>query len=207
VVTPGLSPAADASTMHTWSNVGDGMRVYDLRVDPFRQARLAVPGRADRDWLHQMVRGVALTSRWDPIVVRPVLPPRSALADLMRLDTVDCALSATAARALGDLLEGHAELLPLGGLPPSYSLLNVTTVIDALDLAEAKVAYTADGRLDRVVRHAFVPRLVRGVPLLKLPQRPRSAIYVNQDFVDRVAEAELTGFSFGSPLWTDEPRD
>jgi hypothetical protein len=181
------------------------MRVYDLRVDPSSRERLDVPARAERDWLHQMVRGLPLTTRWQPIVVRPLVPAHGTLKDLMPVDTVDRALSVTAVRALGDLLEGHAELLPLGGVPPGYSLLNVTTVLDALDLAEAKVTYSADGRLDRVVRHAFVPRLIRGVPVFKLPQRPRSAVYVSQAFVDRVAEAELSGFVFGAPLWTDEP--
>jgi hypothetical protein len=179
------------------------MRVYDLRLEE-GIASLAVPGRADRDWLHQMVRGVSLASRWHPIVVEPIVPEGRGLTDVMPLDTVDLALSATAARALLDVVEGFAEALPLGGYPAGYSLFNVTHVVDALDLDRSKVTYTADGRIDKIVQHAFVPEKLRRVPVFKLPQRPRSSVYVTDPFVDRVTQAELRGFAFGTPLWTDE---
>ncbi len=179
------------------------MRVYDLRLELEGVGALAVPGRADRDWLQEMVRGVPLADRWHPIVVEPVLPAGAAITDCLPLEAVDRALSATAARALAATLEGFAELLPLAGTPTGYSLLNVTRVIDALDLRASKVTYTADGQLDRVVTHVFSAGRLRGVPAFKIPQRPRSTIYVTDVFADIVAEAELTGFSLATPLWSD----
>lgn len=178
--------------------------MYDLRLDLEGVGSLTVPGRADRDWLQEKVRGVPLAGRWHPIVVEAVVPAGAALTDCMPLGSVDRALSATAARALRETLEGSAELLPLTGAPTGYSLLNVTRVVDALDPVASKVTYTADGQLDRIVTHVFAADRLRGAPVFKIPQRPRSTIYVTGVIADLVAEAGLTGFGLRTPVWTDE---
>lgn len=101
---------------------------------------------------------------------------------------------------LGDCIQA----LPLNfdeGQSAGYSLVNITHVIDALDVAASDIQYFDDGALWRVNTYSFKPELVREQWIFKIPQAPYKA-FVTDRFVDRVRQAGLSGFDF-ELVWSD----
>lgn len=114
---------------------------------------------------------------------------------------------ARALEALGDLLEGRGELLPLDVQDDEeeYRLFNVTRVSDALDEDQSELKrFSSDGRIMRVVRFAFDADRLAGETIFKLVQRPNYN-YVTEVFRERAEAAALTGFRWREPVWQAAP--
>ena len=98
-----------------------------------------------------------------------------------------------AAERLQPLLVGNGELLPLLCDEGSFFAYNVTTVLDALDIEKSIVIRFADGGIQDVIRHEFVPEKLIS-PIFKIPQVPD--VFVTDEFQDAVIKHELEGFHF-----------
>ena len=114
-------------------------------------------------------------------------------------------MSARAADALRDLIEGRVELLPLDveGGDELYAV-NVLRVSDALDeeASEVKRFPNDPSRIMRIVRHVFDPERLAGETMFRLPQKPRGRAYITDVFTDRVRETGLRGLELDDPVWT-----
>ena len=91
--------------------------------------------------------------------------------------------SARAAAALRQIIGADGELLPVIAPGGEWFALNVTTVTDALDEQRSEIErFTSSGRPRRVTR-------------FRLGLFPDGVTYVRDAFVERIAEAGLTGFA------------
>lgn len=99
----------------------------------------------------------------------------------------------------------YAQELPLDFDERSYSLLNITRVIDALDESRSELyRFPSSGRVGDILRYVFKTELVKDEFIFKIPQLPRNAVFVTNRFVEIVTEAGLTGFDF-QLLWAADP--
>jgi len=127
-------------------------------------------------------------------------------APVMKLDTTDRTysdfpwlgehapiLKKPAVDALAPVLVEYGQLLPLKG--EEVWLLNVTTILDALDQEESRIAYFDNGDILDIERPVFREEKIGTAEFFKLPIRA-SAVYVTGGFVERVRRAELRGVSF-----------
>jgi hypothetical protein len=110
--------------------------------------------------------------------------------------------SSRAIHALGDLLEGHGEILPTTIEGEQYFLFNVTKVIDALDEANSEVIrYVGSAKVLRIPRYIFSAEKLTGIVIFKIPHFYR--VFVTDSFVERVKSAGLKGFWFPR-LWSTD---
>jgi hypothetical protein len=102
---------------------------------------------------------------------------------------------------LGEILEENGEILTLSCTEGEYFAFNVATSIDALDESLSDIRrFESSGRIMRAVRYAFFGDRLKGAAIFKVPQIPRSEVYVTDRFQKVVIDNHLTGFDFAS-LW------
>jgi hypothetical protein len=108
-----------------------------------------------------------------------------------------------AVEGLRPMLEAHGEVLPLATDDESeLFVLNVTTVLDALDDDRSIVErFPGSDRIMRIKKVAFRPAIVRDVDIFRLPHRA-SPTYVSRRFVDAFNNAALVGLDF-SLVWSE----
>jgi hypothetical protein len=111
--------------------------------------------------------------------------------------------SRRAITALGDLLEGNGEALPITCDSEEYFLFNVTRVVDSLDEPNSEIVrFEGSSRVLNIHNYAFFREKLFGFSIFKIPQLLRN-IFVTDIFVKRVKSAGLKGFWFPR-VWSSE---
>ena len=112
------------------------------------------------------------------------------------------ALAERGLEVLGELIDGHAQTLPLQiDEGPAAWLLNVTTLSDALDEEASEIKRFRDGRFMKPVTYVFDPGRLEGLTIFKLRQQPMSTVLVTGAVVRRIRDAGLTGGDL-TQVWT-----
>ncbi|MDX8460557.1 imm11 family protein [Mesorhizobium humile] len=140
---------------------------------------------------------------WEPPVMRRVEEGERLYSDFPWLGEHAPLLRQPAVDALAAALRPYGELVALRG--EKVWLLNVTTVIDALDEARSQIVRFEDGDILAIERYAFDAESIGSSEVFKLPMRA-SPVFVNEVFVDRVRKAGLRNVSF-EPVWTSGTTD
>lgn len=146
-----------------------------------------------REW-HPM----SLANLWKPPKVKGRVAPYQ---DFPGIDMVLPAFSRRACDALRDFLVPNGELLPLDSKSGEYCFYNITTVVDALDLARSKCDFWCDPPTTAVDVDYFAfhaERLV-GTSIFRIVELPVYTI-VTKAFLDRVHDSHLNGFHF-EKIW------
>ena len=151
----------------------------------------------------ELFNGTPKRDTWEPLRVRRFVERRSRRpADFPDMALNDVLVMRTSAvTSLRDMLEAGGEILPLAtddDVP--LFILNVTRVIDALDL-EHSVERFPDGRIAYLDAPAFHADMVRDVDFFKLPTLRSNTIFLGERFVARVRTAKLVGLDF-EPVWS-----
>ncbi len=143
---------------------------------------------------------------WTPVRVRLVRTDEGA--GVMRPSDFPLLGSALVLRnravdALREFLDVHGELLPLAPEDEvELVVLNVTTVLDALDEDRSSIMRIPGTRKSMLIKNAvFRASVVRGVDVFRLPNRG-SATYVSRRFVDASNAAGLVGLDFNL-VWSE----
>jgi hypothetical protein len=184
------------------------MDVYTLGSLPDEYAALLTVDDGDLDRL-QPFDGSPMADAWSPIRMHWETEGGDPIPDFDITVGGGLAFNARALEALGDLLEGRGELLPVnvegdGGGP--HWVFNLTHLSDALDEERSDVArFKSSGRIMDIDRYEFDPERLSGETIFKLAQRPRSQYYATDEFRVRVEEAGLTGFDFRQRIWSGAP--
>jgi hypothetical protein len=127
-----------------------------------------------------------------PGEVGRLLPPCDSPA-MFRAN--DFAFSARALKVLRGVLRGGGEILPLDVPGRDYKVFNPTRVIPALDEQRSVIRRGAEtGDLLGIDRHVFLPEVVRGEHIFRLPYALLRTVYVDEEFVKAVEDAGLIGF-------------
>jgi hypothetical protein len=150
--------------------------------------------------------GSRRAAEWKPVRVRRVRADEGQpglASDFPWLGSHALIMRRRAQEALRRMLETHGELLPLATADGvDLVVLNVTTVLDALDEERASIQrFRNSQRIMRIKKVAFQPGLVRGIDVFRLPHR-MSATYVSRRFVEASNAAGLVGVDF-QPVWSE----
>lgn len=181
--------------------------VFELRSDMDKYLALEFSSSQDRDQLiAHPFDGSSRTAFWKSIVVVEYARSRKEnrpQSDFPFLMTGIPVFSVRAAEALSDILSANGELLPLVSDIGQYFAYNTTTVIDALDRTTSELETLGRvRRISRVIRYAFVPHAIPPASIFKLTE-PRVYNYVTKEFVQRVSNCQLVGFTF-ERVWSSE---
>jgi hypothetical protein len=180
------------------------VKVYMLKPDPDRYQALALLREEEWDRLLDWFTGEPIGPSWlSPAVSVLREKPsddRLLVGDFPSLGGVIPVFSGRAVEALGELLRASGEILPLSCAGGTYLAYNVTRVVNALDVERSEVKRFAEGGIMRIIRHEFRPDRLADEVVFKLPDVRKSAVYVTDEFVERVKNADLTGFQF-PPVW------
>ena len=175
------------------------MNVFKLNADSNRFQNLVMLSNDDWSILRQF-DGRHLLPSWTTPAVEVFrddkfnrhLPP-SDFPSLMGVPV----FSLRAASVLKEMLTGNGELLPLSCSEGDYYAFSVTTSIDAPDESNSKVErFESSGRIMLVLQYAFFADRLSGATIFKIPQFPRTHVYVTNKFCKMVIDNGLLGFEF-----------
>ena len=175
------------------------MNVYHLKPETEGYQSLALASEEERPKIEDRFDTTPIGADWSPPAVK-IIYEEDQTTDFATLAAIP-AFGIRAVAALGDLLREHGELLEVEGA--EFRLHNVTSAPDALDEERSEVKrFRSSGRILRILRYELRAELLSDVPIFKLPQQPRSRVYVTDAFVERVTEAGLVGFDFSEVVWS-----
>ena len=107
---------------------------------------------------------------------------------------------------------GNIEILPLKCPFGDYWAINVLDVLKCIDYEKSEFDLLSDeledGRPDIMCfsKYEFIKEKIQGYNIFKIIDKPGSAIFVNDTFVDEVKKHGITGFQFDL-VWQDEKPD
>lgn len=158
-------------------------------IDEKDFSKLRFDGRPRRqEWSPIRMRRLVLSDKGEPLL--PCDFPACSGGEMLIINSA-------AKEAIGATLEAYGELLPLICESTPYWVVNVTTMLDALDLERSTVVRASDSQaVLMITRHVFRPEELGDSLLFKLPQIPRGLIYVGDSFVRLVESASLLGLEF-----------
>lgn len=159
----------------------------------------------DRDYeTFLALDGQLRAATWKPVKVRRVrADERQAFnpSDFPWLGSHALVMRKTAVEALRDLLDAHGEVLPLATDDGVELFAFNARVIDGLDeVRSSLMKFPGTNRIMQITKIAFVPTVIRGVDIFRLPHRA-SSTYVSDRFIQRVNAAGLRGLEF-KELWS-----
>lgn len=181
------------------------MRIY--RISPTDNVRLFdTEPTVQIERVRPLGQGRAWEADWPPLAVSLLHKSgrqRKAIdGDLSAIGAYVAApvFSARAQAVLAPMLGAGAQWLALtvqGG--DDHALLNLLTVIDALDPALAVLRRLPDGRVMDVDTYAFRPPALQDLWLFKVPEAPFDVL-ASDAFRERITSEGLVGFHF-QPVW------
>lgn len=146
--------------------------------------------------------GTPQKDSWKPVQMRR-LKVSDAGRPLAACDFPACSggdmfiINRAAKEKIGSHLEQFGELLPLACDEGDFWTLNVTCLVNALDENNSQLLRATDtGAILMIRKHVFLPAELGKAEVFKIPQVPRSLIYVTSAFVDLVNSSGLTGIEF-----------
>ena len=105
--------------------------------------------------------------------------------------------SQKAIEKLYDLIKDDVEILPLECDYGEFSLINVTTVLDAIDHENSKYEYIeGTNKIMYFEKYAFLEDVVKGHDIFKITDKRGSFVFVSDEFVQTVKRSKLKGFRF-----------
>lgn len=152
--------------------------------------------RTNPNWIQPSLR-----SGWIPIEVIGNVPTQQDFACLSCVPV----FSQRACDLLHDLLEPSGELLPLqSAAKQSYFVYNIRRIADVLDAANSDCSFFSGAilRASNIRHFSFFSERLDGLSIFRIREKPVMTI-VSDDFVRRVVDADLQGFSF-TKIWPVE---
>jgi Immunity protein family (Imm11) len=198
--------AGPAAELHPLDGVENGaMRVFTIA--PAEGYEWVLP--LDDEDFEVLLRfdGTPRRPTWTPMPMRLVTSDEGVAlkrSDFPWLGSHVLIMRPRAIECLRSLLDAHGELLPLQCGNESLQVLNVRSMIEALNLDTSAVVRVSSGRLMTIRKHVFFPERIADAQLFKLPQISRGSIYVSDAFVHAVTSSDLRGLSF-KLVWDSAP--
>ena len=112
--------------------------------------------------------------------------------------------SKKAIEKLYDLIKDDVEILPLECDYGDFSLINVTTVLDAIDHEKSEYKYI-DGtkQIMYFKKYVFLEEVIKGYDIFKITDKRGSFIFASDRLVQTINQSKLKGFRF-ELVWDSE---
>jgi hypothetical protein len=104
--------------------------------------------------------------------------------------------SQRAAKVLHATLNASGELLSVKCEGDEYVALNVTVLVDALDMESSDIVRFDSGKILDVKAYVLDGSRLTSAEIFKLPDSPLMDVFVSDEFIRKVEMASLTGFLF-----------
>ena len=105
--------------------------------------------------------------------------------------------SQKAIEKLYDLIKDDVEILPLECDYGEFSIINVTTILDAIDHENSEYEYIkGTSKIMYFKKYVFFEDVVKGYDIFKITDRRTSHVFVSDRFVQTVERSKLKGFRF-----------
>jgi len=156
----------------------------------------------DEDWsVVEQFDGRSLANTWNPIELKLIEEEPRLRSDAPYFVGVPV-FSARAVELLEPLIHDCAEILPMKFAREDYFIINVTAILDCINMEQAEVVRFRSGRIMKFNKYAFIPEAIAGRNIFKLIEMPKQTIFVSDTFREKVLGAgELTGFKFNE-VWS-----
>lgn len=172
------------------------MKVYILdNVDSF----LTVANKADIRLIRGRFIGSSLANDWKPFEMIEV-EENGQKYDMSKF-ALNPIFSEAAVHKLFEMLKGKAEILPYSHSKDKYYAINVTNLIDCIDVRNSVI--DKDTVVPEITKFAFIEHLIEQETIFKIPQYKATHVFVTNRFRDYVIESNLTGFKFNE-VWNSE---
>lgn len=175
------------------------MSIYEISFDPdtFQSLRFLTPDAVllHPNWTEWFI-GDPMIAVWKPVAVDFEPSPTKLSGDFPSLGGIPPVFSERAKNILEPLISDSVEFLPLACKDVPLYAVNVTRVLDCLDLSMSQFKRFSDGRIMRVERYVFKRECLEGEHMFKIPQQVRNRIYVSEIFKQTVENARLQGMFF-----------
>lgn len=168
--------------------------ILQLWPETIRNVRLRTP----LAYFQTHFSGTSMRRDWTAPMVE-VCAPKSRAKDFVSWLLSAPVVSSRAREVLEPLIESDVEFLPLLALRgEQYWAVNVTRVVDCLDLSSSQVVYAPeDGRPVNIHAYRFVAAKVSPRLIFKVPEP--SAVFVQRELAVAIREARLSGVRFVDP--------
>jgi hypothetical protein len=128
-----------------------------------------------------------------------ILCKKKKLLDFVSWDLAVPVISERAKISLSPLISPYAEMLPLIILRGiQYYAVNVTCVVDCVDLDRSETTKYEDGSIANIDWYAFQNNRLPNVPIFKVPECYRD-VFVTRTFVEEIIQKNLRGAIFADP--------
>lgn len=181
------------------------MKVYRLNSDYNHFQSLAPVKGADVSIIINLFDGKPIKRLWNPIEVQIFEGEEGEEEEEIGKSEGDFPLfggqpvfTKNAVETIEDLLTPNGEILPLifEQKTDKYFIFNVTKISDALDVNQSKVRRYTTGNIMCIDKFEFNPHKLDGAVIFKIPQLVKAYVFVTDLFLERVEQADLTGFDF-----------
>jgi uncharacterized protein DUF1629 len=176
------------------------MKYYEYRPDAntFDAVRLDYEKDHERV-VHIFYSDARAAPEWSPVTTFGFGDNRGIEADIPSLNDYGQfpLMTERAWNALRPLIGYCCEALPIihpNGKP--HYLVHVMETIDCLDESRSELKRFTDGGIMRVRRYAFMPGVLEGKHIFKLPLESGSGLYVDDEFRNVVEANNLKGLIF-----------
>lgn len=174
--------------------------VYALYIESENSSSVYLDDERYDDFYERYFIGKEMAKDWEPPPFK-IDDPNLSLKDFVAGTLMAPLVSEKSKRALFHLLRNHAEFLPcmdIKNIP--YYVLNVTRLVDCIDLNNSEVSYhpTEPGRILNIMQFRFQEDKIENVPVFKVPQ-DTGIIFVRRPFVDVVIKERITGVGVEDP--------
>lgn len=140
---------------------------------------------------------------WIPKEVKRMQPANKRLLGDLSSYLGEPVFSFNALEKLSDLIDNDVEVLPLINDEGDFSLINVTSVLNAINYEKASYKTFSDGRIMRFIKYVFNEDVIASCNIFKIVDLPRGYVFVTDNFVNAVKKNKLKGFSFDL-VWDSE---
>jgi len=187
------------------------MKVYELTADIELLHLTPVASETDPEVVMDLVRVTGRQKVWNPSRIVPVRVVEWAgrgsyvLVDFAYFDHLSpLLLSPYAQEALAPVLDGRGYFADTDFVVDDgvYRLFFPTRRVDAIDLENSVLRRFKDGGVWDVVKHELRQDALEAETIMTLEHR-RSFIFVSDEFVDVLNQAELTGYTLRQ-IWSSE---
>jgi len=175
------------------------MKIWRVIADINNFERLIESSQSNKVSLRDFI-GKSLLDSW-------VKPNLVVINEKGRLKRGDCpyfgilVFSIFAIEILNDLMKDCVELLGIDCDSGNYKIINLINVVDCLDYSKSVIQRYDDGeRISNIKKYAFIPEKIFNQNIFVIPERPRSPVFVSNEFKNRVLESGLKGFKF-EEIW------
>lgn len=177
------------------------MKIWRLENDLDNYDYLVLENESDWEMINDTYEfnGKRISGIWNPIEVVAYVDTK--IGDSLYLFPGGPIFSERAVEVLKEFLEDRAEILPIKYNKGSFYVINITNVIQAVDIDKSKVVrFPSSGRIMKFESIAFFKEKLDNQPIFKISELPRTQVFVSDSFRESVINNNLTGFKF-TEVW------